>query len=113
MEAVEAHASGISNGCRLLLEVQEVGRAVIEEVKGLGGPSMPEREQTVRDLVGCHRVVSGRMIELLTRLQAALHDLATNVADSKAGIEKRRALMLAKDLVEFRPRTDKPVRGIR
>jgi hypothetical protein len=53
------------------------------------------------------------MIELLTRLQASLRDLATHIADSKAGIEKRRALMLAKDLVEFRPKASKPVRRIR
>jgi len=113
MESVEAHASDISSCCWSLIEVYAVGRKVIEQLKGSGGPTMPEREQTVKDLMSCHRVVSGRMIELLTRLHATLRDLATNVADSKAGIEKRRALMLAKDLVEFRPRADKPVRGIR
>jgi hypothetical protein len=63
--------------------------------------------------MSCHRVVSGRMVELLTRLQASLGDLAKHIADSKAGIEKRRALMLAKDSTEFRPTTSKPVRRIR
>jgi hypothetical protein len=53
------------------------------------------------------------MIELLTRLYASLRDLAKHIADSKAGIENRRALMLAKDLGEFRPRANRPVRGIR
>ena len=113
MESLEAHASSISTDCRSLMEVYGVGRAVIEQLKGVDAPTLDDREQRVKDLISCHRVVSGRMIELLTRLQASLRDLATHIADSKAGIEKRRALMLAKDLVEFRPKTSKPVRRIR
>jgi len=66
-----------------------------------------------KDLIGCHRVLSARMIELLARLQVSLRDLAKYIADSKAGIENRRALMLTKDLAEFRPRAGRPVRGIR
>jgi hypothetical protein len=113
MESLEAHASKISTDCRSLMEVYAVGREVIEQVKGVGAPTLDDREQRVKDLMSCHRVVSGRMIELLTRLQASLRDLANHIADSKAGIENRRALMLTKDLVEFRPRTSRPVRGIR
>jgi hypothetical protein len=113
MESLEAHASNISILCRSLLEVYAVGRDVIEQLKGVGAKTLDDREQKVKDLMSCHRVVSGRMVELLTKLQAALRDLARHIADSKAGIEKRRALMLAKDLAEFRPRTSRPVRGIR
>jgi hypothetical protein len=113
MEAVEAYASDISTCCRSLREVYAVGRGVVDQVEGSGGSTRVEREQKVQDLVVCHRVVSGRIIELLAKLQASLHDLAARIADSKAGIEKRRALMLAKDPVEFRPRADRPVRGIR
>ena len=113
MESLETHASGISTDCRSLLEVYALGRQVIDQLKGVGGPTLSEREQRVKDLITCHRVVSGRLMELLTRLHASLRDLAKHIADSKAGIENRRALMLAKDLVEFRPRTDRPVRGIR
>jgi hypothetical protein len=113
MESLEAHASNISILCRSLLEVYAVGRDVIEQLKGVGAKTLDDREQKVKDLMSCHRVVSGRMVELLTKLQAALRDLAQHIADSKAGIEKRRALMLAKDLAEFRPRTSRPVRGIR
>jgi hypothetical protein len=113
MVSLEAHASNISTDCRSLMEVYGVGRAVIEQLKGVAAPNLDDREQRVKDLTSCHRVVSGRMIEQLTRLQESLHDLAKHIADSKAGIEKRRALMLAKDLVEFRPRTSKPVRRIR
>ncbi len=113
MESLEAHASNLSTDCRSLMEVYGVGRAVIEQLKGVGAPTLDDREQRVKDLMSCHRAVSGRMIELLTRLQASLRDLAKHIADSKAGIEKRRALMLAKDLAEFRPKTSKPVRRIR
>jgi len=67
----------------------------------------------VEDLISCHRVVSGRLLKLLTRLHASLRDLTKDIADSKAGIERRRALMLAKDLAEFRPTKDRPVRRIR
>jgi hypothetical protein len=113
MELLEAHAANISADCRSLMEVYGVGRAVIEQLKGVDAPTLDDREQRVKDLTSCHRVVSGRMIEQLTRLQESLRDLAKHIADSKAGIEKRRALMLAKDLVEFRPKTSRPVRRIR
>lgn len=114
MESLEAHASSISTDCTSLMEVYAVGREVIDQLKGVGGgPTLNEREQRVKALVSCHRVVSGRMMKLLTRLHASLRDLAKYIANAKAGIEKRRALMLAKDLVEFRPRTDRPVRRIR
>jgi hypothetical protein len=113
MESLEAHASSISADCRALIEVYTVGRDVIEEVKEVAAATLNEREQRVKDLMRCHRVVSGRMVEQLTRLHASLRDLARHIALSKAGIENRRALMLAKDLVEFRPRGSKPVRGIR
>ena len=113
MESLEAHASSIPTDCRSLMEVYAVGRGVIEQLKEVGGPTLSEREQKVMDLISCHRVVSGRMVELLTRLQTSLRDLAKHIADSKAGIEKRRALMLAKDLVESRPGVKKPVRRIR
>ena len=113
MESLEAHASNISTICRSLLEVYSVGRDVIEQLKGVGAPTLDDREQRVKDLMTCHRVVCGRMIELLMRLQASLRDLAKQVADSKAGIENRRALLLTKDLAEFRPGTSRPVRRIR
>jgi hypothetical protein len=113
MESLEAHASKISIDCRSLMEVYAVGREVIEQLKGVGAPALDDREQRVKDLICCHRVVSGRLVELLTTLQASLRDLAKHIAEAKAGIEKRRALMLAKDPAEFRPKADKPVRGLR
>jgi hypothetical protein len=113
MVALEGHASSISIDCRSLEEVYAVGREVIEQLKSVGSATLGERERRVESLVGCHRVVSGRMIELLARLHASLRDLARHIADSKAGIERRRALMLAKDFVEHRPRPEKPVRRIR
>jgi hypothetical protein len=113
METLSSHSSGISGDCRSLLEVYAVGRGVIEELKQIAGPTLDEREKRVDALVRCHWVVSERMFELLSRLQASLRELADGIAASKVGIEGRRALMLAKDLVEYRPRSEKPVRRIR
>jgi hypothetical protein len=113
MEALEAHASSIPSDCRSLMEVYAVGREVIEQLKDVGGPSLGEREQRVKDLMSCHQVVSGRITALLGRLHASIGILARQIADSKAGIERRRALMLAKDPAEFHPRAEKPVRRIR
>jgi hypothetical protein len=113
MEALEGHASRISNDCRSLLEVYSLGRAVIEQLKGVSGQTLDERERRVESLVRCHEVVSGRLAELLGRQRASLRDLAKHIAEAKAGIARRRALMLAKDLVEYRPRAEKPVRRIR
>jgi len=113
MESLEAHASEISTHCRSLLEVYAVGREVIDDLKGVGGSTLEEREQRVEYLLSCHRVVSGRMIELLVGLHASVRGLAAHIAESKAGIENRRSLMLAKDLAEFRPKANRPVRRIR
>lgn len=113
METLNAHSSSISADCRSLLEVYAVGRGVIEELKRIAGPTLDEREKRVEALVSCHWVVSERMFELLSRLHAALRTLAEYIADSKVGIERRRSLMLAKDLAEYRPRSEKPVRRIR
>jgi hypothetical protein len=113
MVALESHASSISTDCRSLVEVYGVGRELIEELKSVASATLDERERRVASLVGCHRVVSGRMIELLARLHASLRDLARHIADSKAGIERRRSLMLAKDFIEYRPRSQRPVRRLR
>ena len=113
MESLETYASNISTDCRSIIEVYAVGRSVIEEIKGVGATTLDDREQRVKDLISCHRVLSARMVELLARLHVSLRDLAKHIADSKAGIENRRALMLTKDLAEFRPRASRPVRGIR
>ena len=50
---------------------------------------------------------------LLARLRSSLGDLARHIEQAKSGIEKRRSLMLAKDLGEYRPGGQKPVRRIR
>ena len=107
------HSSSISGDCRSLLEVYAVGRGVIEELKQIAGPTLDEREKRVDALVRCHLVVSERMFELLSRLQASSRALAEYIPNSKVGIEGRRALMLSKDLVEYRPRSEKHVRRIR
>jgi hypothetical protein len=110
MESLQSHAARVSAHSQSVMDTYTVGREVIEELKGVGGPSLHEREQRVKDLIACHRVVSGRMIAHLTALQASLRDLTAQVGASKAGIEKRRALMLARDPTDTNPkiRIDKP-----
>jgi hypothetical protein len=94
-------------------KVREVIQTIVNgELEAALGAGVSTRLE-VKDLMNCHRVVSGRIIDLLTTLHASVRDLAKHVADTKAGIEKRRALMLAKDLAELRPKTNKPVRRIR
>jgi hypothetical protein len=101
MESLEAQASAISADCRSLVEAHLVGREVIGQLEAGGGSTLDDWEQSAKDLITCQRVVSGRMIELLTRLHGHVRDLAKQVAAAKAGIEKRRALMLAKDHLEL------------
>jgi hypothetical protein len=113
MEALDAHASKITNDCRSVLELGALGREVIEQLKVVGGTSLQDRERRVESLVACHHVVSARLSERLVRLQASLRELAKHIAGAKVGIERRRSLMLAKDLAEYRPRAEKPVRRIR
>ena len=110
MESLQSQATQVSAYSQSVMDTYTVGREVIEELKGVGGPTLHEREQRVQDLIGCHRVVSGRMVAHLTALQASLHDLTAQVGASKAGIEKRRALMLARDPTDTNPkiRIDKP-----
>jgi hypothetical protein len=110
MESLQSHATQVSAHSQSVMDTYTVGREVIEELKGVGGPTLHEREQRVKDLIGCHRVVSERMIAHLTALQASLHDLTAQVGASKSGIEKRRALMLARDPTDTNPkiRIDKP-----
>ena len=84
METLSAHASNISNDSRSLLEVYAVGRGVIEELKRVAGPTLDEREKRVEFLVSCHWVVSERMFELLSRLNASLRNLAQYIATRKS-----------------------------
>jgi len=101
METLEAQASAISADCRSLVEARLVGRELIGQLEGAGGSTLEDWEQSAKDLMTCQRVVSGRMVELLTRLHRHVRDLVKQVATAKAGIEKRRALMLAKDHLEL------------
>jgi hypothetical protein len=109
-ELLEAQASAISADCRSLVEAHLVGREMIEQLKAGGGSTLEDWEQSAKDLITCQRVVSGRILELLTRLQRSVRDLARQVAAAKAGIEKRRALMLAKDHLELGPAASRRAR---
>lgn len=102
MEALESHKADISSHTRSLKEVYSIGSEVIRQLAGTGGPTLPEQGQKTRDLATCHRVISARMVEGMTKVGQALRALAGDTARAREGIERRRALMLAKDLTEFR-----------
>jgi hypothetical protein len=106
MEALESHKVRLSSHCRSLRDVHSIGSEVIRQLEGTGGPTLAERGQKTRDLTTCHRVISARMVEGMTKVADALRALAADTARAREGIERRRALMLAKDLGEFRSGRD-------
>jgi hypothetical protein len=110
VESLEAQASAISADCRSLVEARLLGH---EQLEAAGGATLEDWEQSAKDLITCQRVVSGRMIELLTRLHRSVRDLVKQVAAAKGGIERRRALMLAKDQPELGPGASRGARRIR
>jgi len=82
--------------------------------KGCTPRPLDDREQRVKDLISCHRVVCGRLIELLMRLQASLSaTLRGRSPDWKGRHRDDIAPRIdpgTKDLAEFRPQASKPVR---
>jgi hypothetical protein len=96
MKALESYATGISHDVVALLACYRVGRDLIEEVKAAGGASFDAREQSVMDLLTCHRTLCRTMIELASTLNALVQDLATFVPNWMSRVEKRRALMWSK-----------------
>jgi hypothetical protein len=96
MKVLEGFAASISRDAVALSAAYEVGRDVIEEVKAAGGASLEEREQGVKDLLGCHTAISRRMLELASTLNALIQDLAAYVPTWMAHVENRRALMWSK-----------------
>jgi hypothetical protein len=102
MEVLEAHSAEVSRRCRSLVDIYSIGREIAGQMAGVGGPTLAEQGQKVRDLAACHRVVCANLVEQMSRLVGSLRALAKDAAHTKAGIERRRALMLSKDLTEFR-----------
>ncbi len=94
MEILDRYAVEIPTQCRILMEIHASGRQAIERMKGTFDGSLPEREQSIRDLESCHAVFSERLVALMREIDVELRDLHTFVPIWLDGITKRRALLL-------------------
>ncbi len=97
MEPIDNYAFEIPHSCKSLIEVYDLGRAGIDRLKSKRVDSAEARLQSLEDLLAVHEVTSSRMLELMTRIERAIHDLAAYVPLWLDSIEKRRALMLTKN----------------
>ena len=94
MEILDRYAVQIPTQCRLLIELHACGRGAIDAMKNSFRGSLPEREQSVRDLEQCHATFSVRLISLMREIDTELQDLHAFVPIWLDGITKRRALLL-------------------
>ena len=98
MEILDRYATQIPTQCRVLIELYASGRQAIDNMKGVFNGSLPEREQSVRDLESCHAVFADRLVELMREIDTELQDLYAFVPIWLDGITKRRALLLKSHL---------------
>ncbi len=106
MEILDRYAFEIPHKCRMLLEIQDVASEATEGLKTVVGESRPERTQNVQDLLHCHAAFSRRLASLITEIDKALQDLVAFIPIWLEGVEKRRALLLKKELGGQQSRMD-------
>lgn len=104
MEILDRYAFDVPNRCRMAIDLQEVAMEAIEGLKKGTGGSRPERTQSVQDLLCCHSAFSQRIAGLLTEVDKALQDLVAFIPLWLEGVEKRRALLLKRELGQHRLR---------
>jgi hypothetical protein len=98
MEILDRYAFEIPAKCRTAIEIHEVGSEAIDGLKDLVGVSRPERTQNVQDLLQIHAALSRRIASLVTDVDKALQDLVAFIPLWLEGVEKRRALLLKREL---------------
>lgn len=98
MEILDRYAFEIPAKCRTAIEIHEVGSEAIDGLKDLVGVSRPERTQNVQDLLQIHAAFSRRIASLVTDVDKALQDLVAFIPLWLEGVEKRRALLLKREL---------------
>lgn len=106
MEILDRYAFEIPHKCRMLLEIHDVASEATEGLKTVVGESRAERTQNVQDLLHCHAAFSRRLASLITDIDKALQDLVAFIPIWLEGVEKRRALLLKKELGGQQARTD-------
>lgn len=98
MEILDRYAFEIPAKCRTAVEIHEVGSEAIDGLKESVGASRPERTQNVQDLLQIHAAFSRRIASLITDVDKALQDLVAFIPLWLEGVEKRRALLLKREL---------------
>ena len=74
---------------------------MLDRIKSTAGTTVQEREQSVKDLISCHEIVSERMVILISGIDTTLRNLAAFLSRWQAAVEKRRCLMLTKSYNEI------------
>jgi hypothetical protein len=105
MEILDRYAFEVPHKCLLAMEIFAVAIEAIEAIRGAVGAGRDERTQNVHDLLQCHAAFSRRLATLVTEIDKALQDLAAFVPIWLEGVEKRRALLLKREL-EQQARTE-------
>ena len=100
MEILDRHAFEIPHRCRLVLDLHSASLEAIEGIKMVVGPSQPEKEQGVRDLIRCHAAFGKQIARRLEEIDTVLRDLVAFVPLWVEAVEKRRALLLKRSLDE-------------
>jgi hypothetical protein len=101
MEPLDEYAFKIPHSCNLTLEVYRIARLTIDRLKARPGPTLEAREQKLEDLVTCHELYCRRLNDLMTMVEQSLKDLLAYLPIWLNAIEKRRALMLTKNVDEM------------
>lgn len=108
MEILDRLAFDIPSQCRTALEIHEVSSEAIDTLREAVGASREERTQNVQDLLHCHAAFSRRLATLVTDVDKALQDLVAFIPLWLEGVEKRRALLLKRELGQQQSRAEDP-----
>ncbi|MDH3743568.1 MAG: hypothetical protein OES47_00530 [Acidobacteriota bacterium] len=103
MEPIDTYSFEIPHSCKSLIEAYGIARTSIDRLKSNRADSAEGQRQGLEDLITIHEVASNHMLELMTRIERAIRDLAAYVPLWLDSIEKRRALMLTKNPDETPP----------
>jgi hypothetical protein len=110
MEILDRYAFEVPNKCRTAIEIHETASEAMDGLKKSVGEGRAERTQNVQDLLLCHAVFSRRLASLITDVDKALQDLVAFIPLWLEGVEKRRALLLKRELGQSQQqaRVDEP-----
>ncbi|MGB5163334.1 MAG: hypothetical protein WBO69_04600 [Thermoanaerobaculia bacterium] len=103
MEILDDYAMEIPSKSKMVIEIVDLGRRAVDQMKRDAGDDRSLREQNLHDLITVHAVLSRRLVSLLNDLDRRLSDLWVFVPIWLENIERRRALMLRRDVDEQSP----------